>query len=146
MPLTTVNGIERFKVAPVVVQSSNPAVNTELSLTVTTGQIYELYAVSFSLVTDSNTANRAVTLIIDDGTNTFARIRTAVTQAASLTYTYTFAVGLPMVTTVTGTEVTCALPGPLPMAGGYRIRTSTANIQAGDDYGVMSAAVLRFAR
>lgn len=137
MPIFTDRGIERYRVSPRLTASTDPAANTELSFTVPSNQLLEVWSLNFTLVTDANAATRRVVLTIDDGTTVWHRTASQVTQAASLTQVYTFAVGAPDRSAVAGTDVYQALAGPLLLRPGYRIKTVTASIQATDNYGVM---------
>lgn len=136
MPIFTDRGIERYRVSPRVIATTDPAANTEHSYTVPAGQLLELWAVNFNLVTDANAATRRVVLTIDDGTTVFYKSASQVTQAASLTYNYTFSVGAVDRSAVAGTDVLQNLGGPMVLRAGYRIKTVTASIQATDNYGV----------
>lgn len=146
MPLAQTQGLELYTVRIKSVQSTDPAANTELSYTIPSGQLFELYAVNFNLVTDATVATRRVTLVVDDGTNIFAKSASLVTQAASLTYNYTFGVGAADRSAVAGTDVLQDIPGPLFLAGGYKIRTVTTAIQATDNYGIMTIQGIRYAK
>jgi hypothetical protein len=142
----TNQGLERYLARVVTTASSDPAVDVEHSITVPAGQIWELWAVNFNLVTDANAANRRVVLTIDDGTTVFAKSVAGAVQAASLTYNYTFAVGAPTMSAVVDLNLVNNLPGPLYLAAGYRIKTVTTNRQATDNYGVATCQLVRFAK
>lgn len=144
MPLASTQGLERYQVRVVTAASSDPAANTEISYTIPTGQIFELYAANVTLVTDANAANRRVVLTIDNGTTVFVKAPSPQVQAASLTYNYTFAVGAPERATVDGTDMSVKLPGPLFLPGGYRILTVTASRQATDNFGAMTIQGIRY--
>lgn len=114
---------------------TNPAAAAEISQTVPTGKWWKLLAIKFTLVADANVANREVDLILDDGTSAgeFARIGPLSVQTAGLTQHYTYGLGLQMGTIpLTSTAKISPLPD-LYLGPGYRFRTTTQNIQAGDD-------------
>lgn len=143
MPYLSARALERYTVRPSSSASSDPAANTEHSITVPAGQIWDLLSLNFSLVTDGNAANRTVTVTIDDGTTVYAKATTPVTQAASLTYNYTFGIGSALMTAVAGLNVTVPLP-VLSLMPGHRIKTVTTNIQATDNYGVCEIYAVRY--
>lgn len=145
MPIFTDRGVERYRVSPRVVATSDPAANTEHSYTIPAGSMLELWAINFSLVTDANAATRRVTITIDDGTTVFAKVASQITQAASLTYNYTFSVGGVDRSAVAGTDALQPLPGPLLLRAGYRIKTVTTSIQATDNYGIAQIYGIKFA-
>lgn len=134
MLLSTPFGLEKYKAFPRLVASTDPAANVEISYTVPARTLIELTSVRFALVTDANAATRRVTLTIDDGTNVVAEIGSQVTQAASLTYQYTFGLLGPDRSSVAGTSVLQGLPA-IVVQPGWRIKTVTASIQTTDNYG-----------
>lgn len=125
MPLTT----------PVAVKTgSNPSAGAEVTVTVPAGEYWVLYCVQLALVSSSTVATRNVELQIDDGTTTFFRNVDRAGQAASLTQNYTWAcdLGYRDATAAVGgvnIGIPCFTLGP-----GYRVRTVTNNLQAGDDF------------
>src|SRR6266542_656722 len=75
------------------VQGTDPAANTEFSVTVTAGKYWALYAVSVNLVQGA-TQTPQPTLIIDDGTNVlFQGFGASSAQNASVTTQYTWEIG-----------------------------------------------------
>jgi hypothetical protein len=117
---------------------TNPAANTEVTCTVPTGKIWRIVSMRVVLVTDANVANRITSITCDDGTTVFYQTTAATAQTAGTTFNYNFDAveNSPVLNTTTS-----HLPVPFRMllGPGYRIKTSTSGIQAGDDYG---AAVL----
>jgi hypothetical protein len=113
---------------------TNPAANVEISETVPTGARWRVQSLRAALVTDANAANREVAITFDDGTNVYAEAHAGANQAASLTRQYTAAVGGVRGAAATGTGILIAMPS-LILPAGHRIRTSTTNRQAGDDWG-----------
>ena len=116
------------------ITGTNQAVNTEITETVPAGAVWRLLGTRFTLVTDANVATRQVTLIVDDGANTIWQADGNATQLLGLTRNYNF---FPWSTlpAAAGTEIFGFVPPNMLLQAGFRIRTSTANIQAGDDYG-----------
>lgn len=89
----------------------DPAANAGFTYTVEGGYWERLAALSFHLVTDSNSANRQVTLSFKDPSGAvLASISPASVQAASLAYDYTF---LPTITSAQ-TVLSLGLLSPLP--------------------------------
>jgi hypothetical protein len=116
------------------ITGSDPAAGAEISETVPTGARWRLLAIRFVLVTDATVANRNPALLFDDGTNEYFAARGADNQTASLTVTYTGGQGLNREASVSSRAV-IALPAGVVLLAGHRIRTSTAGIVAGDNYG-----------
>lgn len=122
------------------VAGTNPAAGAEISETVPTGAVWFLRSILWQLVTDGTVSNRNSGITLDDGSTIFARSQVGNTQAASLTVTYTYADNYP--TTPSSSQGNF---GPLPRSNrlrpGWRINSSTSNLQAGDDYGAPSLYV-----
>jgi len=118
----------------VTITGTNPGAGVEATQTVPVGALWLLKAVRLSLTTDATVATRRVHLIIDDGATAITTIAAQDTQAASLGRNYNFA-DYAFAPAAVGGEIFVALPRGFVLPAGYRIRTSTANIQAGDDYG-----------
>lgn len=113
---------------------ADPAAGAEWSETVPTNARWRLLGVDAPLVTDVTVANREVVLTIDDGANIVAEITAAQNQAASLTRRYSFARGVQRGVSATATIINAPLPDALLLAG-YRVRSVTTNLQAGDNWG-----------
>lgn len=122
------------------VQGTNPAVNTEISDAVPTGARWRVVSWFATLVADANVANRTVTLIIDDGANTIWTCDASAVQTAGQTRSYNaYATGV--APDLTGSTFRLPAPFPIDLAAGSRIRTSTANRQAGDDWSAATILV-----
>lgn len=111
--------------------TSAPAAGAEFSMTVTAAQVWQIISINALLTTDGTAASRVVELIIDDGTNILQRVRWISTQVASLAYTYGWN---DCGSTVNGqSSLVNLMPIGSPLVGaGYRIRSSTTNLQAAD--------------
>lgn len=118
------------------ITGTNPAAAAEISETVPVGSRWKFKGMRAVLTTSATVANRNVTLTIDDGTNTILSGGAVYNQAASAAFTYWFAPGL---TNSVQTSVIAQVPIPptdtLILPSGYRIRTLTGALQAGDDWG-----------
>lgn len=117
--------------------SDDPAAGAEISLTIPGRSAWDIYAVFFSMVTDANVASRFANVTLDDGQNVFARVVSPLLQGASSTRSYTYYRGAD-VSTVSAEGIRAPLPEPLRMLPGWRIRTETQNLRAGDNYGAMT--------
>jgi hypothetical protein len=137
------NGFERYTGRLVTVASSDPAAGAEISVTVPARTIYKLVGARVALVTDATVSNRTVQLTVDDGTTVFNLFPSPSTQAASLTYNYNFTAGANNAT-VLNNNVVVGIGQDLLLPSTYRIRTLTNNIQAGDNFGIMTLFVLRY--
>lgn len=126
-----------------LVITANPAAGTELSHTVPSDVAWLVVGAYIGLTTNATAANRRLSLVFDDGTTNFARLPIGVTQAANLTYTYSFAPGLPRASAVESNVVVSPLPDFM-LPSGYRIRTLTENIQSGDDFTAAALYVVEF--
>jgi hypothetical protein len=113
---------------------TNPAAGVEISETVPTGARWKLRTFSYTLVASAAVANRLPVLTIDDGANILWEVGNNVAQTASQTAKYRAGVGVPL-TTYGALSYLLPLPSELWLAAGSRIRTVTAAIDAGDDYG-----------
>lgn len=136
---TNVYGVRDGKTGSVyTVAGSDPAAGAEVTYTVGSGQALLLKGIRFALVTDATVANRVVALQIkDDAGVVVFETSAAINQAASLTYTYTFAAGLGYRDTAISTGLTLGvgIPDDLLLPAGWTIVTSTTLIKAGDNYG-----------
>lgn len=124
------------------VASADPGAGAEATHTVPADVWWVLMGLQVALVTSATAANRRPALVIDDGAVEFDRLRAGVDQAASLTRTYTFTPSV--VAEVDRSATFLEMIEPLAkrvLPGGYRIRTVTQALQAGDNYGVMQMFV-----
>ena len=117
-----------------LVTGSDPAAGSEVSITVPTNAVWRLRSLRLRLDTDSTVANRRVALVVDDGsTVAFTKLSPAV-QAESLTRYYNFNFGLGYEEGDFTADTISIGINDLIIPEGWRIRTITANLQAGDDY------------
>jgi hypothetical protein len=123
-----------------IITGTDPAAGAECSDTVPAGARWEVLSWIATLVTSAVAGNRTVTLIIDDGASTLWTCDASAAQAASLTRNYNaYATGV--APDLTG--ATFRLPGPFPLdlPAGARIRTSTAGLDPGDNWGAPKIVV-----
>jgi hypothetical protein len=116
------------------VTGTNPAAGAEVSETVPTNARWRVRALRASLVTDATVATRTVNFIVDDGATTLLNFPGVTTQAASLTRAYNVA-EYGFQPSAVGTDIFFYIPFLVRLLQGWRIRTSTTNLQAGDDWG-----------
>jgi hypothetical protein len=113
---------------------ADPAAGAEISETVPAGARWRLRTFAYTLVTSAAVVNRVPVLTIDDGANIFWEAASNVAQTATQTAKYRAGAGVPL-----GTFAALAywlpLPSDLTLQAGCRIRTVTAAIDAGDNYG-----------
>jgi len=119
---------------------TDPAANTEVSETVPTGARWRFLSAVLTLVTDATVANRSVRIFFDDGANVYCRGCAAGVQPASATQVYNIGdTGFNAVADAVTDPV--PVPSGLRLLAGHRIRSSTANIQAGDNYSAIQMLV-----
>jgi hypothetical protein len=115
------------------VAGTDPAAGIECSDTVPTGARWRLVNARFTLVTSATVVNRFVSIVLDDGVTTFyqAPDNTAHVNGVTVSHSFGDALG------AFGTTAVAYL-GPLPRApmllAGWRIRTTTQGLDAGDNY------------
>jgi len=115
------------------VSGVDPAAGAEVSITVPAGAVWRVLGLRFVLTTDATAVNRQTDLVIDDGANTLLRIEPPAAQGASGTRGYNYGPGLPARAVLTA-EFIAPLPVDTLLAGGWRLRTVTGQLQAADNY------------
>jgi hypothetical protein len=127
-----------------VIETAAPAAGAESITTVPAGKYWRLIGFYTTLTTDATVATRLPSIVIDDGTDILMRINGSGTAGvtAGLTVAYTGYVGQQGLG-ITGVILTAApLPSPdLVLEPGWRIRTLTQNIVAGDQWGIARLVV-----
>lgn len=127
-----------------IITVATPAVATEAGIVAPGQGLWRVISLTFRFVTDVNVANRGVTLFADDGSTVWWRASAAAVQAASLTVDHSAFAGA-ATSTLTGSVATLALPSEgLWLEPGWRLRTLTSLIQAGDQYSAIAALVEEF--
>lgn len=113
---------------------TTPAAGAEISQTVPTAARWLLRGMAVSFTTSAAVANRAPTVIIDDGATILQQYQAAAVQAAGVTRSLLVgATGV--IPDATAAVIQIFSQPSIPMLPGWRIRTSTTNIQAADAYG-----------
>lgn len=116
------------------ITGTNPAAGVEISETVPTGAIWQLKSFSAVLVADATVATREAHLIFDDGSNLLTEIPVSATHTASGSFKYVTSI-VSSATASSGLRLLPYLEDHNLLLEGYRIRTSTALLQAGDNWG-----------
>ena len=127
-----------------VVQVANPAAGAEFTLKAPGQGIWRVMSLAFTLVTSAVVANRRVALLADDQTDVWFAAATTVDLTATLT-TRVGAYQGAASTGLAGSVLNVPLPNDgLVLMPGYRLRTSTLNIDAGDQYSAIRAEVIEY--
>lgn len=115
------------------ITGTDPAANTEFSETVPAGVRWRLAGLQVSFTTDATAANRFPRLLIDDGTLTVFSSDPGGAQAASLVYNYASGDGVQRLANAFVTQL-WTVPNVMILLPGYRLRSVTFSMQAGDNY------------
>lgn len=113
---------------------TDPAAGVEISDAVPANARWNLLAWRATFVTDGTAGNRTAQLVIDDGTNILHFIPSSTVQATTLTWNY-HASNIGAAQFNSGVQLFLPLPPVLTLPAGYRVRTSTGAIVAGDNWG-----------
>lgn len=116
------------------ITGTNPAAGAEITETVPTGARWKIRAFNAILVTDATVANRFPSILIDDTAADLYASDPAVAQTASQSMQYFAAHG---VTRLAATFIRpmWAFPVDMTLLAGWRVRTVTQSLQAGDNWG-----------
>lgn len=115
------------------ITGTDPAAGVEISESVPTGALWQLLGLSFTFIADATVASRETHTVIDDGTTILYQSGPSALVAASGASRFSLS-GLQAFSSSSSLR---ALPFNSPnfkLLAGYRIRTSTVNLQAGDNY------------
>ena len=120
---------------------SDPVNGTDFLVTVPAGEAWRMIALHANLVTSAAVATRSAYLFIDGGSVTRPLYRDAIPsgtgQAASLTWNYSWALGVQIMQETGNGKLTRPVPD-IVLLPGYRIQTNTLNIQAGDSWEIVT--------
>lgn len=123
---------------------ANPLVATGFSIPTSGAGEQTLEALTFTLVTDGNAANRIAVLKFLDPTGvSFAEIAASFTQAATLTSVYTFATGIQQFGANGAANIGVPVP-PFKLDVSLSLSVSITNVQVGDQISKVRAAWLRW--
>lgn len=115
------------------ITGSTPAAGADINEVVPAQRRWNLISLSTFFTTSATVATRAPDFLIDDGANTLFASEAIATQAASLGQRYSLSPVVPSQAFVFGSQL-IAFPFPLPLKAGFRIKSQTQNIQAGDQW------------
>lgn len=128
----------RWKTIPV----ANPGAGNEISVPMSGIGSWIVQSIAFLFTSSAVVANREVTLVVDDGTTVFARYGAPAVQAASLANNYSGFTGSPGAG-ASGNYVPLPFQdGGIYLEPGYRLRTITQNLDAGDAYTAIGLRVV----
>jgi hypothetical protein len=115
------------------ITGTDPALGVEISETVPTNARWLFRALRYTFVASAGVATRVSHVFFDDGATVFLDAETGTNITASQTFIFMYAAyGYAMSSNIG--VVGGAIPADLFMAAGWRVRTSTQSIQAGDNY------------
>lgn len=134
-----VSGESTWRRSRIVLPVASPGAGLDWSLTVPAGHLYQLLAVTATLVTSAAVANRAVGLVLSDDRNPFLTIPAGAVQAASLTGIYSWAVGANPATL--GIRSIAPIPD-LILPTAWSLATSTLLIDAADQWSAVRLHLL----
>ena len=123
---------------------TNPAAGSEIDDSVPTGRVWRILAISFSLTTDANAANRRVHVILLGPSGVEIDTFSDVDQIASTTRKYSVAAFGAIPDTLDDNDILIPLPADIFLPAGSAVQTLTTNRQAGDDFGTPSILVEQF--
>jgi len=123
------------------IDGTDPAVDTESSEAVPTNAKWELEEYRITLVTDANAADRKLGLITDDATTIEIQQAVNFTHTATVTRNYNFWAGAATLGNDTHSSQINVAFSKKVLNQGDRIRTTTANLQVGDNFGAPSFKV-----
>ena len=116
------------------ITGTDPAAGAEILETVPTGALWQVHSVSVNFICDATVANRQPKIRFDDGSNFVFYGGFGANSVASENAQLCWA-AVGAVSASSNAGRLNQLPIDVRLPAGYRIRTATAAIQAGDDYG-----------
>jgi hypothetical protein len=120
---------------------ASPAAGAEFTITAPGEGLWRIISLAFTVTTDATVSNRSVGLFVDDGTSVVWRSVAAAVQTATLAWDYCAFAGAGN-SDNTGSSNYFPLPdGGLLLPAGWRLRSSTNNLQAADAYSAIAAFV-----
>jgi hypothetical protein len=110
-----------------------PGAGNNFAVVLPQGQNHQILAVQFVLTTDANAADRYITVSAGISTTQMMKAPSIVKQIASKGYEHNFGVGIAPLDATTGANTLYSpLPDHMINKGGYNLRITVLNIQAGD--------------
>lgn len=124
-----------------VIRPAAPAAGVEVSISPNAGGLWIVHSLVLTLTTAATVADRTVRLLVDDGTTVWLRTTARSVVAASSTVVVAAFEGLTGDTTVGDTVPVSWPTGGVVLLPGYRLRTDTVNLQAGDAFSTAALMV-----
>lgn len=118
---------------PLAISGTDPGPGAEIVETVPVGVEWDYQHLFTTFVADAAVANRRPLLILDDGTNIYYSVPVSSDITAGQTRIILHG-DYGQIPGITQDRSFLGLPGSLRLQAGWRIRTATVNLQAGDDY------------
>ena len=112
-----------------------PAAGAEVAVAVPGHTEWELISFRVLFTTDATVANRIPSLVVDDGSLVALRNGTAVNHPASTAWSHQWTVEMGVTLTASGVNGVVVPIPRMRLAGGWRLRTITSQLQAADQYG-----------
>lgn len=116
------------------IAGTTPALGAEFNEVVPTNRRWRLQALHNSLNTSATVANRQPRLVIDDGVNVWYTSPALANVTAGTIIQFNWGAGTSAFSGVEGTQ-NLTVPSPTTLMAGWRLRSSTAGLQAGDAWG-----------
>lgn len=126
-----------------VIQGNTPAAGVEISDTVPLGVHWIVRAVEFQLVASATVATRLPALLVDDGANVIWRGLPGTSVTAGQTFLCSYANGNTVFSNASNTFI-APFPAEFRIRPGFRLRTLTTAIQAGDQFSAIVYYVEEF--
>lgn len=113
---------------------TNPGAGSEISETVTSGEMWKLQSITFSLVTSATVANRRVHFQVNGPEGRLLDAFSDIDQPASTTRQYTVAAFGNLPDREDGDDILIPIPPDFLVPQTSTLKTSTTNLQAGDNF------------
>jgi hypothetical protein len=123
------------------ITGTTPGAGAEISETVPTGARWQLVSFRTRLVTSAVVANRNSVLLFDDGANEYGRYADNANTTATSTLFLTWGSGAVGQNNGANNMRAIGFPQGQFLGAGHRIRTTTVNIDAGDQYSLVQYLV-----
>lgn len=117
-----------------LIGGTDPAAGFNFSETVPTNARWRIVSLNITFVTDATVATRVIRIAFDNGVNVFCFVEAPASQTASLTRRYVLA-GFGAGQAAVADTIHLPLPTEVILRAGFRVRSSVATLQAGDDIG-----------
>lgn len=131
------NKLEQSLEGPGVIRSitgTDPAAGLEMSEVVPTGARWKVNSILSILVPSATVATRTPRLIIDDGSNVLLLVTAPGGAVASTAQGFEWSTGIPYAVVVPLGYALAPMPIETRLSAGYRLRSDTLSIQAGDNW------------